>query len=49
MSRGAPAKILAALRESERPGAKIKECPVHAAITYFENQAHLMHGRVPGA
>lgn len=40
--RDAPATILAELRTSGRENLANKECPVHAAITYFENQAHLM-------
>jgi len=43
----APAKILALLRQSQREDPDDKDCPVHAAITYFENQAHLM--RYPAA
>ena len=47
MNPSAPAKILALLLESQREDPDDKECPVHAAITYLENQAHLM--RYPAA
>jgi hypothetical protein len=40
--RTAPATILAELRASGRENPSDNECPVHAAITYLENQAHLM-------
>ena len=39
--------VLALLRQSQREDPDDKDCPVHAAITYFENQAHLM--RYPAA
>ena len=41
--RDAPAAILAELRASGRENLTDKECPVHAAITYFENQSRLMN------
>jgi len=40
--RTAPSTILEELRASGKDGAGGKECPVHAAITYMENQGHLM-------
>ncbi len=40
--RDAPTTILAELRASGRENLDDKECSVHAAITYFENQGHLM-------
>lgn len=40
--RDAPSTILAELRASGRENLASRECPVHAAITYFENQGHLM-------
>lgn len=40
--RDAPATILAELRASGLENLANKECPVHAAITYFQNQGHLM-------
>jgi len=40
--RSAPTTILEELRASGKDGAGGKDCPVHAAITYMENQAHLM-------
>ena len=40
--RSAPRTILDELVASGKDGAGGKECPVHAAITYMENQAHLM-------
>lgn len=40
--RSAPKRILEELRASGKEHAGGKECPVHAAITYFENQHHLM-------
>jgi hypothetical protein len=41
--RDASATILAELRASGRENLSDKECPVHAAITYFENQGNLMN------
>lgn len=43
----APQTILAEIRASGRENPSNPECPVHAAITYFENQGHLM--RYPAA
>lgn len=40
--RDAATTILAELRASRKENLTDKECPVHAAITYFENQGHLM-------
>lgn len=40
--RGAAETILQELRASGRENVASKDCPVHAAITYFENQGHLM-------
>jgi len=40
--RSAPQTILEELRASGKEYAGGKECPVHAAITYLENQGHLM-------
>jgi hypothetical protein len=40
--RTAPQSILDELRASGKEHTAGKECPVHAAITYFENQGHLM-------
>jgi len=42
LRRSAPRTILEELRASGKDGAGGKECPVHAAITYMENQGHLM-------
>jgi hypothetical protein len=41
--RDASSAILAELRDSGRENPNNKECPVHAAITYFENQGGLMN------
>jgi len=40
--RNAPRMILAELRSLARGRASPKDCPLRAAITYFENQGHLM-------
>jgi hypothetical protein len=41
--RDAAGTILEELRASARENTGNKECPVHAAITYFENQGSLMN------
>lgn len=43
LRRSAPKTILEELRASGKEHTGGKECPVHAAITYMENQGHLMN------
>jgi hypothetical protein len=42
LRKSAPTTILEELRASGKEHTGGKECPVHAAITYMENQGHLM-------